>query len=84
MNAIQRANPEMQKRAYNLVRAIGRRKRKSGCFYSRPRFGRTFELFERISGRLRRQIEMDKLPIGDKTLSAKEIIANESQERMGL
>lgn len=27
---------------------------------------------------------MDKLPIGDKTLSAKEIIANESQERMGL
>ena len=27
---------------------------------------------------------MDKLPIGDETLSAKEIIANESQERMGL
>ena len=27
---------------------------------------------------------MDKLPIGDKTLSAKEIIGNESQERMGL
>ena len=27
---------------------------------------------------------MSKLPIGDKTLSAKEIIANESQERMGL
>ena len=29
-------------------------------------------------------IHMDKLPIGDETLSAKEIIANESQERMGL
>ncbi len=29
-------------------------------------------------------IHMDKLPIGDQTLSAKEIIANESQERMGL
>ena len=27
---------------------------------------------------------MTRLPIGDKTLSAKEIIANESQERMGL
>ena len=27
---------------------------------------------------------MSKLPIGDTTLSAKEIIANESQERMGL
>ena len=34
---------------------LGRRKRKSGCFYTRPRFGRTLELFERISGRLRRQ-----------------------------
>ena len=29
-------------------------------------------------------IHMDKLPVGDETLSAKEIIANESQERMGL
>ena len=33
---------------------------------------------------MRRLIDMSKLPIGDKTLSAKEIIANESQERMGL
>ena len=30
------------------------------------------------------KIDMTQLPIGDKTLSAKEIIANESQERMGL
>ena len=29
-------------------------------------------------------LEVDKLPIGDKTLSSKEIIGNESQERMGL
>ena len=27
---------------------------------------------------------LDKLPVGDPTLSAKEIIGNESQERMGL
>ena len=27
---------------------------------------------------------MDRLPVGDPTLSAKEIIGNESQERMGL
>jgi phosphoribosylformylglycinamidine synthase len=29
-------------------------------------------------------INLDQLPVGDKTLSAKEIIGNESQERMGL
>ena len=29
-------------------------------------------------------IDLDALPVGDKTLSAKEIIGNESQERMGL
>ena len=29
-------------------------------------------------------IELDKLPVGDPTLSNKEIIGNESQERMGL
>ena len=38
------------------------------------------ELVEECGG----LIHMDKLPIGDETLSAKEIIANESQERMGL
>ena len=29
-------------------------------------------------------IDINKLPIGDKTLSEKEIIGNESQERMGI
>src|SRR5690606_24137255 len=29
-------------------------------------------------------IDLDRLPVGDPTLSAKEIIGNESQERMGL
>ncbi len=38
------------------------------------------ELVEECGG----LIDMSKLPIGDKTLSSKEIIANESQERMGL
>ena len=38
------------------------------------------ELIEKTGG----VIEMDKLPVGDKSLSAKEIIGNESQERMGL
>ena len=30
------------------------------------------------------KIEIGSLPVGDKTLSAKEIVGNESQERMGL
>ncbi|OUD35569.1 phosphoribosylformylglycinamidine synthase, partial [Flavobacterium psychrophilum] len=38
------------------------------------------ELVEETGG----LIDLDKLPIGDPTLSAKEIIGNESQERMGL
>ena len=38
------------------------------------------ELIEETGG----LIDLDKLPVGDPTLSAKEIIGNESQERMGL
>uniref|UniRef100_UPI0034A59B25 phosphoribosylformylglycinamidine synthase n=2 Tax=Tannerellaceae TaxID=2005525 RepID=UPI0034A59B25 len=38
------------------------------------------ELVEATGG----HIDMSKLPIGDPTLSAKEIVGNESQERMGL
>lgn len=38
------------------------------------------ELVEATGG----HIDLDKLPVGDPTLSAKEIIGNESQERMGL
>ena len=38
------------------------------------------ELVESTGGK----IDMSQLPIGDPTLSAKEIIGNESQERMGL
>jgi hypothetical protein len=38
------------------------------------------ELVEHSGGK----INLDALPVGDQTLSAKEIIGNESQERMGL
>jgi len=38
------------------------------------------ELVEETGG----TIEIDKLPVGDPTLSEKEVIGNESQERMGL
>ncbi len=84
LNAVQRANPEMQKRAYNVVRALG--EEESNPIVSIHDHGSAghinclSELVEECGGK----IEMSKLPIGDKTLSAKEIIANESQERMGL
>ena len=84
LNAVQRANAEMQKRAYNVIRALC--EEESNPIVSIHDHGSAghvnclSELVEECGG----LIEMDKLPIGDKTLSAKEIVANESQERMGL
>jgi len=84
LNAIQRANPEMQKRAYNLVRALVESEDNPVVSIhdhgSAGHLNCLSELVEECGG----EINMDQLPIGDKTLSAKEIIANESQERMGL
>ena len=84
LNAVQRANPEMQKRAYNLVRALCEEDVNPVVSIhdhgSAGHLNCLSELVEECGG----EIYMSKLPIGDKTLSAKEIIANESQERMGL
>ncbi len=84
LNAIQRANPEMQKRAYNLVRALCEEDVNPVVSIhdhgSAGHLNCLSELVEECGG----EIDMTKLPIGDKTLSSKEIIANESQERMGL
>ena len=84
LNAVQRANPEMQKRAYNLVRALCEEDvNPVVSIHDHGSAGHVnclSELVEECGGR----IDMTKLPVGDKTLSSKEIIANESQERMGL
>lgn len=84
LNAVQRANPEMQKRANNLVRALCEEKTNPVVSIhdhgSAGHVNCLSELVEECGG----LIDMTKLPIGDPTLSAKEIIANESQERMGL
>ena len=84
LNAVQRANPEMQKRANNLIRALCEEEvNPVVSIHDHGSAGHVnclSELVEDCGG----LIEMDKLPIGDSTLSAKEIIANESQERMGL
>ena len=84
LNAVQRSNPEMQKRAANAVR--GMVESDENFIVSIHDHGAgghlncLSELVEDTGGK----INLDKLPIGDPTLSAKEIIGNESQERMGL
>ncbi len=84
LNAVQRANPEMQKRANNLIRALCEEDvNPVVSIHDHGSAGHVnclSELVEECGG----LIEMKNLPIGDQTLSAKEIIANESQERMGL
>ena len=84
LNAIQRSNPEMQKRAANAVR--GMIESDENFIVSIHDHGAgghlncLSELVEDTGGK----IDLDALPVGDPTLSAKEIIGNESQERMGL
>tara|TARA_B100001109_G_scaffold255736_1_gene260433 strand:+ start:606 stop:4283 length:3678 start_codon:yes stop_codon:yes gene_type:complete len=84
LNAIQRSNPEMQKRVANAIR--GTVENDKNCIVSIHDHGAgghlncLTELVEDTGG----FIELDNLPIGDPTLSNKEIIGNESQERMGL
>ncbi len=84
LNAVQRANPEMQKRVYNAIRALSES-------YENPivsihdhgaggHLNCLSELVEATGGK----IDISQLPVGDPTLSAREIIGNESQERMGL
>ncbi|MDT0559121.1 phosphoribosylformylglycinamidine synthase [Ichthyenterobacterium sp. W332] len=84
LNAVQRSNPEMQKRAANAVR--GMVESEDNFIVSIHDHGAgghlncLSELVEDTGGK----IDLDALPVGDPTLSAKEIIGNESQERMGL
>ncbi|GET24343.1 phosphoribosylformylglycinamidine synthase [Prolixibacter sp. NT017] len=84
LNAVQRANPEMQKRAYNTIRALAESgKNPIVSIHDHGAGGHLnclSELVEETGGK----IHLDKLPVGDPTLSAKEIVGNESQERMGL
>lgn len=84
LNAIQRSNPEMQKRAANAIRAMVESDHNPIVSIHDHGAGGHLnclsELVEDTGGR----IELDNLPVGDPTLSDKEIMGNESQERMGL
>ncbi|MBD5231740.1 MAG: phosphoribosylformylglycinamidine synthase [Bacteroidales bacterium] len=84
LNAVQRANPEMQKRVSNVVRALAEMEH-NPCVSIHDHgagghLNALSELVEATGGK----IDIASLPVGDPTLSAKEIIGNESQERMGL
>lgn len=84
LNAVQRSNPEMQKRAANAIR--GMVESDENFIVSIHDHGAgghlncLSELVEDTGG----LINLDALPVGDPTLSNKELLGNESQERMGL
>ncbi|MEC8134211.1 MAG: phosphoribosylformylglycinamidine synthase, partial [Bacteroidota bacterium] len=84
LNAVQRSNPEMQKRVANAIR--GMIESDENFIVSIHDHGAgghlncLSELVEDTGG----HINLDALPVGDPTLSDKELVGNESQERMGL
>jgi len=84
LNAVQRSNPEMQKRVYNVIRAMAESEENPVVSIHDHGAGGHLnsisELVEATGG----TVDMNKLPVGDPTLSPKELAGNESQERMGL
>jgi phosphoribosylformylglycinamidine synthase len=84
LNAVQRANPEMQKRVYNAIRALSESDKNPVISIHDHGAGGHLNCLSELVEATGGKIDISKLPVGDPTLSAKEIIGNESQERMGL
>ncbi len=84
LNAIQRSNPEMQKRAANAIRGLVESDHNPIVSIHDHGAGGHLNCLSELVEATGGLIDLDKLPVGDPTLSAKEIIGNESQERMGL
>lgn len=84
LNAVQRSNPEMQKRAANAIRGMVENEHNPIVSIHDHGAGGHLNCLSELVEETGGIIEIDKLPIGDPTLSSKEIIGNESQERMGL
>ena len=83
LNAVQRANPEMQKRVANVIRAMSEDERNPIVSIHDHGAGGHLNALSELVEDTGGHIDMSKLPVGDPTLSSKEIIGNESQERMG-
>src|SRR6056297_1151215 len=84
LNAVQRSNPEMQKRAANAIRGMVESEKNSIVSIHDHGAGGHLNCLSELVEETGGKIDLDKLPVGDPTLSAKELIGNESQERMGL
>ena len=84
LNAVQRSNPEMQKRIANAIRSLVETTNNPIISIHDHGAGGHLNCLTELTEETGGYVEIDKLPVGDPTLSAKEIIGNESQERMGL
>ena len=84
LNAVQRANPEMQKRVANVIRALAEAETNPIVSIHDHGAGGHLNALSELVESTGGKIYIDALPIGDSTLSSKEIIGNESQERMGM
>ena len=84
LNAVQRSNPEMQKRVFNTIRAMTEADHNPIVSIHDHGAGGHLNALSELVEETGGTIEIGRLPVGDPTLSAKEIISNESQERMGL
>jgi len=84
LNAVQRANPEMQKRVYNAIRAMVETENNPVTSIHDHGAGGHLNCLSELSEVSGANIHISELPVGDPSLSDKEIIGNESQERMGL
>jgi phosphoribosylformylglycinamidine synthase len=84
LNAVQRSNPEMQKRVANAIRAMVEGASNPIVAIHDHGAGGHLNCFSELVEATGGTVHIDALPIGDPTLSMKEILGNESQERMGL
>jgi len=84
LNAVQRANPEMQKRVSNVIRTLGEADVNPIVSIHDHGAGGHLNCLSELVETTGGKIDISALPVGDPTLSAKEIVGNESQERMGL
>lgn len=84
LNAVQRSNPEMQKRVANVIRAMAESDENPIISIHDHGAGGHLNCLSELVEDTGGTIHMEKLPVGDPTLSARELIGNESQERMGL
>lgn len=84
LNAVQRANPEMQKRVANVIRTLAESDDNPIVSIHDHGAGGHLNCLSELVETTGGKIDVNALPVGDPTLSAKEIIGNESQERMGM